>query len=122
MDGARRLRNKRPIRNLNWPIRPNNCCAAGNPGEIAVAVVMAVIVAPLIEEFFFRVLLQGWLEAVWSRRRRKHPELRAAPLSWLPIVLPAALFALMHLPFQQRAAFAAVSGPVCSWRRWRPTC
>ncbi len=69
----------------------------GAPGEKAVAVVIAVIVAPLIEEFFFRVLLQGWLEAVWSRRRRKYPELRSAPASWLPIVLPAALFALMHL-------------------------
>ncbi len=69
----------------------------GTPGEKAVAVVMAVAVAPLVEEFFFRVLLQGWLEAVWSRWRRKNRELRVAPVSWLPIVLPAALFALMHL-------------------------
>jgi len=68
----------------------------GTPAAIAVAVTMAVVVAPLIEEFFFRVLLQGWLEAVWSRRRRRHAELRAAPASWLPIVLPAMLFALMH--------------------------
>ena len=97
MDGPRRRASKRPIKNRNWPIRPNNCCARGTPGEIAIAVMMAVIVAPLFEEFLFRVLLQGWLEAVWSRRRRKHPELRSAPLSWLPIVLPAVLFALMHL-------------------------
>ncbi|MGA2258497.1 MAG: CPBP family intramembrane glutamic endopeptidase [Thermoguttaceae bacterium] len=69
----------------------------GTPGEKAIAVAMAVIVAPLVEEFFFRVLLQGWLEAIWSRRRRKRPELRSASVSWLPIVLPAALFALMHL-------------------------
>ena len=71
--------------------------SAGTPGEKAVAVVMAVLVAPLIEEFFFRILLQGWLEAVWSRRRRENPRLRAAPLSWLPIVLPAAVFAILHL-------------------------
>jgi len=70
---------------------------SGNPGAIAIAAIMAVIVAPLFEEFFFRVLLQGWLEAVWSRQRRKHPELRSAPVSWIPIVLPAAIFALMHL-------------------------
>ena len=70
---------------------------AGSLGEIAVTVAMAVIVAPLIEEFLFRVLLQGWLEAVWSRQRKKRPELRLPPASWLPIVLPAALFALVHL-------------------------
>lgn len=29
---------------------------------LAVAVLMAVVVAPLVEEFLFRVLLQGWLE------------------------------------------------------------
>jgi membrane protease YdiL (CAAX protease family) len=69
----------------------------GTPSEKAIAVVMAVIVAPLAEEFFFRVLLQGWLEALWSRWRRKYPELRLAPASWPPIVLPALLFALMHL-------------------------
>ena len=64
---------------------------------IAVATIMAVVVAPVFEEFLFRVLLQGWLEAVWSRRRRSHRELRQAPNSWIPVVLPAALFALMHL-------------------------
>ncbi len=68
----------------------------GAPGEKAIAVLMVVIVAPWFEEFFFRVLLQGWLEAVWSHRRRQHRELRAAPASWIPIVLPAVLFALMH--------------------------
>jgi len=70
---------------------------SSNLVAIAVATTMAVIVAPLVEEFFFRVLLQGWLEAVWSRKRRRRPELRAAPMSWIPIVLPAALFALMHV-------------------------
>jgi membrane protease YdiL (CAAX protease family) len=68
----------------------------GSFSERAVAVVMAVLVAPVFEEFFFRVLLQGWLEALWSRWRRRNPELRLAPASWLPIALPAVLFALMH--------------------------
>jgi membrane protease YdiL (CAAX protease family) len=68
----------------------------GNPLAVAVAVAMAVVVAPLFEEFLFRVLLQGWMEAVWSRRRRKHPWLRMMPLSWLPVLIPAVLFALMH--------------------------
>jgi membrane protease YdiL (CAAX protease family) len=68
-----------------------------DPAAIAVAAVMAVIVAPLVEEFLYRVLLQGWLEAVWSRKRRMQPEWRAAPLSWIPIVLPAVIFALRHV-------------------------
>ena len=32
-----------------------------------VAAVSAVVVAPLFEEFFFRVLLQGWLEKMELR-------------------------------------------------------
>jgi len=45
---------------------------------LAVAGFMAVIVAPIAEEYFFRVILQGWLEnvAYWLRgvsRRRSEP-------------------------------------------------
>ena len=57
---------------------------------------VAVVVAPLFEEFFYRVLLQGWLEAVWSRRRRKQRKLRTAPLAWVPILCPALFFAIQH--------------------------
>jgi membrane protease YdiL (CAAX protease family) len=70
-----------------------------DPVAVAIAAVMAIVIAPLIEEFIFRVLLQGWLEAVWSRRRRQQQELRRAPLAWMPIILPAAIFALMHVRF-----------------------
>jgi membrane protease YdiL (CAAX protease family) len=66
------------------------------PWMIALATVMTVIVAPVFEEFLFRVVLQGWLEAVWSRRRRQHPRLRTAPWASGPIILPALLFAWLH--------------------------
>lgn len=66
---------------------------------ICLATFVAVVVAPLYEEFMFRVLLQGWLEAVWSRRRRTQRGLRRPPRAWMPIVLPAVLFALMHVRF-----------------------
>ncbi len=66
------------------------------PTAVVVAVVMAVFVAPIFEEFLFRVLLQGWLETVWNRKRRVHAVLRTAPQSWLPVVLPALFFAAMH--------------------------
>jgi membrane protease YdiL (CAAX protease family) len=45
----------------------------------AVAVYLAVGVAPLAEEFLFRVLLQGWLEA-WLTRRAAERQLNAAML------------------------------------------
>lgn len=49
---------------------------------VAISVFTAVIVAPLAEEFLFRVLLQGWLEAAVVRRRQSHlvPEATAAPM------------------------------------------
>lgn len=38
-------------------------------GRLAVCGLAAVVVAPATEEFFFRVLLQGWMERWWRRRR-----------------------------------------------------
>jgi membrane protease YdiL (CAAX protease family) len=72
---------------------------SGDRVAIAVAVIMAVAIAPLYEEFVFRVLLQGWLESVWSRIGQNRPELRRFPISWVPIVLPAAMFAMTHLRY-----------------------
>ena len=41
----------------------------GTLSAYLLAVFCAVLVAPLVEEFFFRVMLQGWLESVqWSWR------------------------------------------------------
>ncbi len=87
-----------------------------------VAGVSAVVVAPVFEEFFFRVLLQGWLEKVELRlARRAESDLDAdesavidseeppavgpggvplglfgLSLGMLPIVVSSTLFALMH--------------------------
>lgn len=46
----------------------------------AVAVFLAVGVAPLAEEFLFRVLLQGWLEA-WQTRRAAERQLNSGVLA-----------------------------------------
>ena len=48
------------------------------------AVIAAVIVAPLFEEFAFRVLLQGWLERLWGSD------------SVAPIFTSSLLFAIAH--------------------------
>jgi membrane protease YdiL (CAAX protease family) len=62
----------------------------------------AVLVAPLVEEFFFRVVLQGWLE----RRERQAIHERGLPTRWpigavpvgtVPILISSFLFALAHI-------------------------
>ncbi|MGL4511605.1 MAG: lysostaphin resistance A-like protein [Lacipirellulaceae bacterium] len=54
-------------------------------GGVIGAILLAVVIAPLFEEFAFRVLLQGWLEGV--------PD---SPRAWWPIGVSAAAFALAH--------------------------
>ncbi len=61
-----------------------------------VAAIAAAIVAPLVEEFLFRLLLQGWFEAVERRLRRQLRGLRSMLPGLLPVVTVAALFAAMH--------------------------
>jgi membrane protease YdiL (CAAX protease family) len=61
-----------------------------DPFVYAVVIFAAVLVAPVVEEYFFRVLLQGWLEKALSR-----PANSAQP-RYLPLVASATLFAWMH--------------------------
>lgn len=56
----------------------------------------AVIVAPIVEEFLFRLVLQGWLEAVERRLRRRIAFLRQWVPGAVPVVLVATLFAGIH--------------------------
>ena len=71
--------------------------AEGNPWVLLLCGVSAILVAPATEEFFFRVLLQGWLEALQHRWRRHVPTLRRVlPLGVGPIVLTSIVFARMH--------------------------
>jgi membrane protease YdiL (CAAX protease family) len=58
--------------------------------------VAALVAAPLFEEFLFRVLLQGWFEAIEARRRVLRLGLPGDGPAWWPIVLSAFLFAGMH--------------------------
>jgi membrane protease YdiL (CAAX protease family) len=69
-----------------------------NPESDALALAFwrAVIVAPLVEEFFFRVVLQGWLESVDQFLQRSLGLSRQLPSGTLPILLSSAVFALLH--------------------------
>jgi membrane protease YdiL (CAAX protease family) len=65
-------------------------------GTLALATVSAVAVAPLFEEFIFRIVLQGWFEkweALWRQRTATTGPL---PAGLLANVLVAAIFGLMH--------------------------
>jgi membrane protease YdiL (CAAX protease family) len=51
-----------------------------SPLTLLVTTVTAVVVAPLTEEFFFRVVLQGWLERLFAEREVEIPA-EQAPVS-----------------------------------------
>ncbi|MGQ9575724.1 MAG: CPBP family glutamic-type intramembrane protease [Thermoguttaceae bacterium] len=78
----------------------------------------AVLVAPLTEEILFRLLLQGWLEALERRLRRTVPALRRQVPGLAPVVIASLLFAGVHSrkaepvdaasAFRQLAAGAAI--------------
>ncbi|MCD4727607.1 MAG: CPBP family intramembrane metalloprotease [Pirellulales bacterium] len=56
-----------------------------------------IVAAPVAEEFLFRVVLQGWLESLEGRHRRRMPALRRLlPRAVMPIALASFLFAMMH--------------------------
>jgi membrane protease YdiL (CAAX protease family) len=89
----------KPVEKLDTKHPAEHLLGSGDWQMIAATVFVAVVLAPIVEEFLFRMVLQGWLEAVWSRGRRKNPELRQPPSSWYPLLLPAALFAFIHIRF-----------------------
>jgi len=59
---------------------------------------LAVVVAPVFEELVFRLFLQGWLEKV-DRRLRRRARWLAVACRWGtgPVVFSSLLFALLHL-------------------------
>lgn len=109
--------------------------ATGGLWMVLLCVFAVVVVAPIAEEFLFRVLLQGWLESCVARWARYLPNLRRRlPGASGPILLSSLLFAKAHFrvagPRYRADSLAAmllantVVGLllVCfavSWLRWR---
>jgi membrane protease YdiL (CAAX protease family) len=56
-----------------------------SPLTLLVTTVTAVVVAPLTEEFFFRVVLQGWLERLFAEREVEVPAEQVSAASAWPI-------------------------------------
>ncbi|MCC6125851.1 MAG: CPBP family intramembrane metalloprotease [Pirellulales bacterium] len=68
-----------------------------NPLALALALAVGVVIAPIVEEVFFRLLLIGWLESSERRWRRKLRNLlRFVPRGMLPIILSSLVFASLH--------------------------
>jgi len=66
-----------------------------SPGTFLLCLFTVVIMAPVAEEFFFRLLLQGYLEKVdfrWQRMQRYS----ARTLGLMPILVSSVLFASLH--------------------------
>ncbi len=82
-------------------VRPHailEAMATGGTPILVLCIVAAVVVAPVAEEFLFRVLLQGWLESVVQRWWPLLPPLRRVlPGASGPILVSATLFAAMHI-------------------------
>jgi membrane protease YdiL (CAAX protease family) len=67
------------------------------PLAFVLAFSVGVAIAPVVEEFLFRVLLIGWLESAERRRlRRLSRLLRTLPRGMIPIFLSSLLFASLH--------------------------
>ncbi len=65
-------------------------------GTLLFCFLMGVVVAPVGEEFLFRLLLQGRLEDTERRLRRRWPPLRFVLRGLIPVLLVAGLFAVLH--------------------------
>jgi membrane protease YdiL (CAAX protease family) len=55
-----------------------------------------IVVAPAVEEFLFRLLFQGWLEAVENRLLRRVAQFRKIPRGAVSVAISSLLFALVH--------------------------
>ena len=66
-----------------------------NPWLLLTAFFTAVLAAPIVEEMFFRVLLQGWLEGAERRGRRFWPTCASCRCA-APIALSSILFGVVH--------------------------
>ena len=63
---------------------------------LVLATLVAVVVAPVFEEFVFRVMLQGWLEAEQVRLRERRDESVSGRPGFAPLVICSLLFAALH--------------------------
>ncbi len=67
-----------------------------SPAWVLLAILTAVVVAPVAEEYVFRLILQGWIETRWRWLRRALPAAARVAPGTLSIVLSSLIFAGVH--------------------------
>lgn len=67
-----------------------------HPAVLLLVCLAAVVVAPIAEEFYFRLMLQGWLEAEERRLRRRRWLFRHLTPGLLPVLSTSLLFGSIH--------------------------
>jgi membrane protease YdiL (CAAX protease family) len=72
-----------------------------DPKILLLCLSVGVVIVPVFEEFFFRVLFTGWLLAVERRWRRKWKSLRV-PRAIIPIAVTSLVFASLHYRAESR--------------------
>lgn len=76
---------------------------SGDPWALGLCIVAVVAVAAIIEEFLFRLVLQGWLEAIESWASERLPQFRAVVPGAAAVAISSILFAAVHYrPLQPR--------------------
>lgn len=104
---------------------------------------MAVIVAPITEEFFFRTMLIGWMESIHFGDRLRsiwngwYPEAKVRELEsealeseyhppWWPAIVSGVLFGLAHFSYGMSwiplVIFGIALGRIYQWRQSLATC
>jgi membrane protease YdiL (CAAX protease family) len=68
-----------------------------NARAILTCVVLVVLIAPVTEELVFRLLLQGWLELLERRLRRRIRLVRRLGPGVAPVALTSLVFAALHM-------------------------
>jgi len=67
-----------------------------SPGTWLLCVVVVALIAPIVEELVFRLVVVGWLAKAERLWRRRVVVLRRVAPGWLPVVLVSLWFAAQH--------------------------
>jgi membrane protease YdiL (CAAX protease family) len=87
---------KTPPRDIRHPVE-RVLLEDRDTATVLTCVLLVVVIAPVAEEMVFRLVLQGWLESLERRLRRRVAPLRGVTAGVLPVGLTSLAFAALHI-------------------------